>query len=140
MNWVEWSEIARNLAIVAGGGFGLWLAWSRTRALGRQTETSELAEVQRQREHVAQLFDSSLERLNHEQHWVRLGAVFVLEQITETAPELSDSVVSVLVAYFSSEMETISAESDELDAMTLGTRPDLVEIQRFLVSTAAEAR
>ncbi|GJL86775.1 MAG: hypothetical protein DHS20C03_04840 [Minwuia thermotolerans] len=80
------------------------------------------------------MLHSSLERLNHEQHWVRLGAVFVLEQIAETEPELSDSVVSVLVTYLGGEMEKIS------ESQILHEQPEVIEIWRFLANIVSEAQ
>ena len=85
--WVEWSEVARNLAIVLGGGVGLWLAWSRTRSLNKQTATSELAEGQQRREHLLSLFESALEKLNSDKLEVRLGAVYILQEVMELDPD-----------------------------------------------------
>lgn len=107
--WVEWSEIARNLAIVVGGGLGLWLAWSRTTALNKQTATSELAEGQQRREHLLSLFESALEKLNSDKLEVRLGAVYILQEVMEIDP---DRYGRAAVNILASDLKTRGIEGD----------------------------
>ncbi|WP_417515479.1 hypothetical protein [Minwuia sp.] len=98
--WVDLSAILRNLAIVAGGGFGLWLAWSRTRALNKQTEiSSEQATVDR-RQKALDLYRQFCGDLEAENLYNRVAAVQGLIELASAYPDLLlDPVSRVLIAY-----------------------------------------
>lgn len=57
--WDDLTAVLRNLAIVVGGGYGLWLARSRTLALDRQAETQSRQANNQQRQ-------ADLSRQQHE--------------------------------------------------------------------------
>ncbi len=39
-HWLQFSEILRNFGLLAGGAFGLYLAWKRVTAANRQSEAA----------------------------------------------------------------------------------------------------
>lgn len=76
--WEDFSAILRNLAIVGGGAYGLWLARSRTRALDRQADTQSRQADNQQRQ-------AELDRQQHELEVLReLTAVLTSEQSTSS--------------------------------------------------------
>jgi hypothetical protein len=99
MNWLEISEIFRNYGLLIGGAFGLYLAWRRTSASSSQADASlQQAELAR-RDHVAELFNRAVGQLTDNKLEIRLGAIYMLRQITESFPDLSESTFELLTAY-----------------------------------------
>ena len=108
MNWLEISEflgnleaseIVRNYGLLIGGMAGLYLAWRRTSASTRQADASlKQAELAR-RDHVAELFNRAVGQLTDNKFEIRLGAIYMLRQITESFPDLSESTFELLTAY-----------------------------------------
>jgi hypothetical protein len=99
MNWLEISEIFRNYGLVIGGAIGLYLAWRRTSASTSQADASlKEAELAR-RDHVAELFNRAVGQLTDDKFEIRLGAIYMLRQITENFPDLSESTFELLTAY-----------------------------------------
>src|ERR1700681_2661755 len=108
MNWLdiseflrnlEASEIVRNYGLLIGGAFGLYLALRRTSASTRQADASlKQAELAR-RDHVAELFNRAVGQLTDNKFEIRLGAIYMLRQITENFPDLSESTFELLTAY-----------------------------------------
>ena len=99
MNWLwnqETSEIVRNYLFVAGGTFGLWLAWLRVTASNRQAENQLKQTELARRDHVAELFNRSVGQLKDKKLEVRLGAILTLEQICRDFPDLSGPVIKLL--------------------------------------------
>jgi hypothetical protein len=92
MNWLEISEIFRNYGLLAGGAFGLYLAWRRTSAATLQAQLAR-------RDHVAELFNRAAGQLTDNKLEIRLGAIYTLRQITEDFPDLSESTFELLSAY-----------------------------------------
>lgn len=85
-DWVDLSEIDRNLGIVLGGAIGLVFAWMRVRAANRQSEAqTRQAEVGR-REHVAELFNRAVGQLDDEKLHIRLGAIYTLREFPRIFP------------------------------------------------------
>ena len=98
-DWVQLSEIVRNLGLIVVAGIGIWLAYGRVTAANRQAEASlRQAELAR-RDHVAELFNRAVGQLCSEQLEVRLGAVYTLRQILQDFPDLSVAVLELLGAY-----------------------------------------
>lgn len=78
--WTELSEVLRNLTVIAGGAFGLYLAWKRVTAANQQAEASiRQAELAR-RNHVAELFNRAVSQLNDPKLEIQLGAIYTLRQ------------------------------------------------------------
>lgn len=101
-DWVDLSEIDRNLGIVLGGAIGLVFAWMRVRAANRQSEAqTRQAEVGR-REHVAELFNRAVGQLDDEKLHIRLGAIYTLREISQDFPDLTKAVLELLTTYLRS--------------------------------------
>jgi hypothetical protein len=102
MNWL-WdqatSEIFRNYLFVAGGAFGLWLAWLRVTASNRQAENQLKQTELARRDHVAELFNRAVGQLKDKKLEVRLGAILTLEQVCKDFPDLSGPVIKLLTTY-----------------------------------------
>jgi hypothetical protein len=99
LDLVQWSEIVRNIGLIAGGAFGLWLAWRRVSATNKQaTAALRQAELAR-RDHVAELFNRAVGQLADEKLEVRLGAIFTLRQIRHDFGDLTAAVDELLTTY-----------------------------------------
>lgn len=100
MTAVEWSEVVRNWAIVAGGavGFGIatWRAIVADRAAKAQTRQAELA----RREHVVEMFDKAVERLSSERLRDRLAALILLDDLVQRYPDLAAPAVKLIEAFW----------------------------------------
>jgi hypothetical protein len=99
MNWLEISEIFRNYGLLIGGAIGLYLAWRRTSASTGQAEASLRQADLARRDHVAELFNRAVGQLTDDKFEIRLGAIYMLRQITESFPDLSVSTFELLTAY-----------------------------------------
>jgi hypothetical protein len=93
------SEIIRNYLFVAGGAFGLWLAWLRVTAANQQAENQLKQTELARRDHVAELFNRAVGQLKDKKLEVRLGAILTLEQICKDFPDLSGPVIKLLTTY-----------------------------------------
>ena len=93
------SEIVRNYLFVAGGTFGLWLAWLRVTASNRQAENQLKQTELARRDHVAELFNRSVGQLKDKKLEVRLGAVFTLHQVCRDFPDLSGPIYKLLTTH-----------------------------------------
>lgn len=97
--WTELSEVLRNLAVIVGGAFGLYLAWKRVTAANQQADASiRQAELAR-RNHVAELFNRAISQLNDPKLEIRLGAIYTLRQIGDDFPDLAGAVFELLSEY-----------------------------------------
>jgi len=96
---VEASEVARNWGIVAAGAAGIAIAVWRALAADRQSRAQREQVFQSHREHVATIFGEAVNRLSDDKLHVRLGAVFMLREITEAFPDLSRPTVDLLTSY-----------------------------------------
>jgi len=117
--WVEWSEVARNLAIVLGGGFGLWLAWRRTRSLDRQTQAQIGQEEIARRQHGSELFRHFSENLDGKDDRIgsRIAAVHGLIDLANEFPERFDLPVrDVLLAHKLNRTDLIDEEVEVIDS------------------------
>lgn len=104
--WLQFSEVVRNLGLVAGGAIGIWIAWMRVRAANRQAEAAiqqsaianEQAKLAR-REHFVELFNTAVGQLSDKKIEVRLGAIYTLREISSEFPDLTQAIMNVLTAY-----------------------------------------
>lgn len=127
MSPIEWSEVLRNYAIVAGGAIGLGLAYWRGLALSRQSKaTVEQATIAR-RGHITEVFNEAVGQLGNEKLEIRLGAIFTLQRVSSDFPEFRHYVVQVFTAYV--RQQTFGKEP----GMTPSS--DIIEIVRFLTES-----
>ena len=97
--WFQFSEVMRNVGLVVGGAFGLFLAWQRVTAANQQAEASiRQAELAR-RGHFAELFNRAVGQLQDAKLEIRLGAIYTLRQIGDDFPDLSGAVFELLSEY-----------------------------------------
>jgi hypothetical protein len=79
---IQISELVRNYGLIIAAGFGVVLAWWRSRASNRQAiaalQQAELA----QRNHVVEMFNRAVDQLGSEKLEVRLGAIYTLKRIS----------------------------------------------------------
>ncbi len=130
MDAVAWSEVARNWAIVLGGGLGLALAFWRGLAASRQALASrEQARLQR-RDHATELFNRAVEQLADDRLEVRLSAIYTLRAVIVDFADFSLPVTEVLQAFLA---ERTAERSEE----TLG--PDLAVIVEILLDASDQA-
>jgi hypothetical protein len=100
------SEQLRNYILAAVAIAGLWIAWRRVIAANRQADAAlrqaavalEQQKLSR-RDHVAELFNKSVEQLVSDKLEVRLGAIFTLRQIQADFPDLAGPTFELLSAY-----------------------------------------
>ena len=119
--WLELSEALRNVGILAGGAFGLYLAWKRVVASNNQADASlrqsdtaiKQAELAR-RAHVAELFNQSVGQLGEDKLEIRLGAIYTLRQISRDFPDLTEAVFELLSVYVRENSKT-ELDSDRID-------------------------
>lgn len=122
----EFSEIARNWAIVAGGAIGLWIAYWRGRSHDRQSSSLQEQARIAQRAHVSEVFKDAVTQLGDKDNLeVRLGAVFTLIRIASDFPEFDPTVTKLLTAYIR-ERSTSKIPEDE------PTGADVAEILEFV--------
>lgn len=93
------SEDIRNWAIVAGGAFGLWLAYSRTRAANRQSDASQSQAETQERTYSTDVFNSAVGQLSSDHLEVRLGAIYALTRLSEDDDAFEFYVIGVFEAY-----------------------------------------
>ena len=93
------SEIARNFGILAGGAFGLYLAWNRMRAANLQAEAQARQAELTRRDHVAELFNRAVGQLKDDKLEIRFGAIITLGQICRDFGDLSAPAVQWLATY-----------------------------------------
>lgn len=118
-DWVEWSEIVRNVAIVVGGAFGLWLAWKRTRSLDRQTQAQIGQEEIARRQHGSELFRHFAENLDGKDGRIasRVAAVHGLVGLASEFPDRFDAPVrDVLLAHKLNHSDLIDEEVEVIDS------------------------
>jgi hypothetical protein len=81
-DWVQWSEIIRNIGLVVGGFIGLLIATWRGWAASHQARASQDQAVKGQRAYVTELFNAAVEQLGHERLEIRLGAILTLKRMS----------------------------------------------------------
>lgn len=121
--WVQLSEIFRNVGLVIGGAIGILLAAYRVRAANRQARAQlEQAEVDR-REHVAELFNRAVGQLDDSKLHVRLGAIYTLREISRDFPLLTKAVLELLATYLRESRKSYDGDLPP---------PDVREIMRMV--------
>jgi hypothetical protein len=121
MDWFSqsFSEVVRNWAFVAGGAFGLYLAWKRVTAANMQADAQiRQAELAR-RTHVAELFNRAIGQLKDRKLEVRLGAIFTLHQICKDFPDLSGPVIRLLTTYLQENRVNYRDQKPPIDVKTI---------------------
>jgi len=81
---------------------------------------------QTRREHVASLFSEAVQHLDDEKLHVRLGAIFMLREITEVFPELSRPAVDLLTSF----LQTVEYGDDEPPADVQAIMETVLPIER----------
>lgn len=99
MEILKWSEIIRDCVLVVATCVGLYLAWIRVSAANRQAEASTRQAELARRDHVAELFNRAVGQLSDEKLEVRLGAIYILQQIAQDFPDLAERVDELLLTY-----------------------------------------
>jgi hypothetical protein len=130
-DWVQLSEIVRNIGIVIGGGVGLTFAWMRVRAANRQSEAQVRQAELARREHVADLFNRAVGQLDDEKLRVRSGAIYTLREISQDFPDLTKAVLELLATYL---RDSRMSYSDALPP------PDVREIMRLVRERIGDER
>lgn len=104
---VEVSEVARNWAIVVGGGLGIavaiWRGWAASQSARASRQQAKIA----QRQHVAELFSKAVEQLSDNRADVRLSAVYTLRRIAEDFPEYRVAVGRLLQLFIRRQTEDV---------------------------------
>jgi hypothetical protein len=113
------SEIIRNYLLVAGGAFGLWLAWLRVTAANRQAENQLKQTELARRDHVAELFNRAVGQLKDKKLEVRLGAILTFEQICKDFPDLSSPVIKLLTTYLQQNVVKYGDKSPPVDVQAV---------------------
>jgi len=127
MTDVEFSEFARNWAIVIGGAIGLVLAIWRGFAADRQSRASRSQADTARRAHTTEVFNTAVQQLSHERLEIRLGAIFTLRQISADFPEFEHYVFQLLTGYARERTATADPEAE--------ATADIREIVDFLRET-----
>jgi hypothetical protein len=128
---IQISELIRNYGLVVAAGFGVILAWWRSRASNRQAiaalQQAELA----LRNHVVEVFNRAVDQLGSEKLEVRLGAIYTLKRISRD-PQYIDYRIPIL--------ETLTAYVRERtrDEKNVESPVDIREIMNFLNESLAE--
>jgi hypothetical protein len=128
-NWLEISEIVRNLALVIGGAIGIYIGWLRVKAANNQAEAQiRQAELARQ-DHVAELFNRAVKELTDEKLEIRLGAILTMGQICNEFSDLAVPTIKLLTSHL------------QQSAVDYGDGPvpaDVQEIMRILQETTEQ--
>lgn len=98
-DFLQTSEVLRNLAIVVGGALGLGIAWWRVQAANRQAKAAIDQAAIARRAHITELFQIAVAQLGAEALEIRLGAIYTLQRIEKDFPDFGDQVFELLNAY-----------------------------------------
>jgi hypothetical protein len=128
--WIDFSEIVRNLGVLAGGAFGLYLAWKRVMASNAQAEAqirqadiqTKQAELAR-KDHVIELFNRAAGQLKDEKLEIRLAAILTLCQICDEYEDLSNPSIKLLTTFMKE--NTVEYGDEQMP-------PDIMEIFKLL--------
>lgn len=119
MDPLELSEFLRNAALTLVALVGLYLAWKRVFAANRQAEASTRQAELARRDFVAELFNRAVGQLADERLEVRLGAVYILQQIAEDFPDLAGPVHRLLAAHLRENTVEYGDEGPPLDTQEI---------------------
>ena len=110
--WAQYSEAVKNLLLIVGGGFGLYIAWLRVTAANQQAEASMRQAELGRRAHVAELFTKAAGQPSDDKLEVRLAAIYTLREIGKDFPDLGGVVLELLSAYFRDHKQVYSLVED----------------------------
>jgi hypothetical protein len=135
--WIQFSEAARNFALIVGGAVGIYLAWLRVAAANRQAEAqieSADASVRQadigRRKLVGDLFLQAVGQLRDDKLEVRLFAVYTLRRIADDEVDYRGAVMELLTAYLRDNQKTHGNDEPHLD---------IEEIMKIVVPQVSEA-
>jgi hypothetical protein len=97
--WVALSEILRNVALAVAAFVGAFLAWRQLSPASLQARSANTQAELARRSHVTELFNRAVGQLSDPKLEVRLAAVYVLREVANDFPDLSDPVLQLLQAY-----------------------------------------
>jgi hypothetical protein len=97
--WVALSEIVRNMALAAAAFVGAFLAWRQLSPAALQARSADTQAELARRSHVTELFNRAVGQLSDPKLEVRLAAVYILREVANDFPDLSDPVLQLLQAY-----------------------------------------
>jgi hypothetical protein len=97
--WVALSEILRNIALAVAAFVGAFLAWRQLSPAALQARSANTQAELARRSHVTELFNRAVGQLSDPKLEVRLAAVYILREVANDFPDLSDPVLELLQAY-----------------------------------------
>jgi hypothetical protein len=128
--WIDFSELVRNLGLLLGGAFGLYLAWKRVTVANKQAE-AQIKQANAQtfqadlarKDHVVELFNRAAGQLKDEKLEVRLAAVWTLIQICDDLEDISNPSYKLLTTFM---------KENAIEYGDAKMPPDIMEIMRFI--------
>ncbi len=109
------SEIVRNLGLVAAAAVGIYLAWKRVTAATRQADAALQQAALARRDHVAELFNRAVGQLTDAKLEVRLGAIYTLRQIARDFPDLAEPTFELLSTYLRQDSAKYEGKEPPID-------------------------
>jgi hypothetical protein len=97
--WVALSEIVRNVALTVAAAVGSILAWRQLSPAALQARSANTQAELARRAHVTELFNRAVDQLSDPKLEVRLAAVYILREIANDFPDLSNPIFQLLQAY-----------------------------------------
>ena len=97
--WVALSEIVRNVALAVAAFVGAILAWRQLSPAALQARSANTQAELARRSHVTELFNRAVGQLSDPKLEVRLAAVYILREVANDFPDLSEPVLELLQAY-----------------------------------------
>jgi hypothetical protein len=97
--WVALSEILRNVALTAAAAVGAILAWRQLSPAALQARSANTQAELARRAHVTELFNRAVGQLGDPKLEVRLAAVYILREVANDFPDLSNPIFELLQAY-----------------------------------------
>jgi hypothetical protein len=97
--WVALSEILRNVALAVAAAVGAILAWRQLSPAALQARSANTQAKSARRAHVTELFNRAVGQLSDQKLEVRLAAVYILREVANDFPDLSNPIFELLQAY-----------------------------------------
>jgi hypothetical protein len=88
--WVALSEIVRNVALTVAAAVGSILAWRQLSPAALQARSANMQAELARRAHVTELFNRAVGQLSDPKLEVRLAAVYILREVANDFPDLSN--------------------------------------------------
>jgi hypothetical protein len=99
--WVALSEILRNIALTVAAAVGAILAWRQLSPAALQARSANTQAELARRAHVTELLNRAVGQLSDQKLEVRLAAVYILREVANDFPDLSNPIFELLQAYLS---------------------------------------